>query len=69
MQYHRPLERLLEPFFKNGLMMDGLKEKTFTDGPDEDQLQSYHNFPQIPMLIAIRFRRAAVLPSPPPASK
>ncbi|KAK2773510.1 methyltransferase type 11 [Colletotrichum kahawae] len=57
--YHRPFWSLLEPFFRNGLVMDAMREPGFT-GPDDpsqlqsSQLQSYHNFGQFPMLLTFR---------------
>ncbi|KAK0948187.1 hypothetical protein LTR48_000624 [Friedmanniomyces endolithicus] len=55
--YHRPLWSLLEPFFKNGLVMDAMREPAFkTEGGDMEHPQSYHNFPQTPMLLAFRLK-------------
>ncbi|KAK5704094.1 hypothetical protein LTR97_003107 [Elasticomyces elasticus] len=55
--YHRPFWSLLEPFFKNGLVMDAMREPAFkAEGRDLDHPQSYHNFPQTPMLLAFRLK-------------
>ncbi|KAK4552376.1 hypothetical protein LTR86_010390 [Recurvomyces mirabilis] len=57
--YHRPFSRLLKPFFENGLVMDELQEPAFeTEGGDPKNPHSYHNYPQIPMLVAIRLKHA-----------
>ena len=56
MIFHRPMHEILQPFFAAGMVLDGMKEPVFDDGPDEKQLQSYHNFPQHPMLLAFRLR-------------
>lgn len=57
--YHRPFWSLLEPFFQNGLVMDAMREPAFqTEGGDPAHAQSYHNFPQTPMLLAFRLKHA-----------
>ena len=59
--YHRPIGTLLEPFFRNGLVLDALREPAFnTEGGDPAHPHSYHNFPQTPMLLAVRLKHAAV---------
>ncbi len=56
--FHRPLQDMLMPFFATGkLALDGFKELAFQHDPDRAQLQSYHNFPQFPMLVAFRMKR------------
>ncbi|KAH9843268.1 S-adenosyl-L-methionine-dependent methyltransferase [Teratosphaeria destructans] len=59
-QYHRPIWALLDPFFRAGLSMDMMREETFRTAGDREHPQSYHNFDQIPMLLAFRLRHAAV---------
>ncbi|KAF2098952.1 hypothetical protein NA57DRAFT_56585 [Rhizodiscina lignyota] len=55
--FHRPLQDVFMPFFATGkLTLDGFKELAFQHEPDRAQIQSYHNFPQFPMLIAFRLR-------------
>ncbi|KAK5716894.1 hypothetical protein LTR17_016266 [Elasticomyces elasticus] len=55
--YHRPFWSLLDPFFRNGLVMDAMREPAFkTEGGDHEHPQSYHNFPQTPMLLAFRLK-------------
>ncbi|KAK5733833.1 hypothetical protein LTR17_009385 [Elasticomyces elasticus] len=55
--YHRPFWSLLDPFFRNGLVMDAMREPAFeTKGGDPEHPQSYHNFPQTPMLLAFRLK-------------
>jgi len=55
--YHRPFWSLLEPFFRAGLVMDAMREPAFaTQGGDPEHAQSYHNFPQTPMLLAFRLK-------------
>ncbi|KAK5115686.1 hypothetical protein LTR62_000775 [Meristemomyces frigidus] len=57
--YHRPFWALLDPFFRNGLVLDAMREPAFkTEGGDLVHAQSYHNFPQTPMLLAFRLRHA-----------
>lgn len=55
--FHRPLQDVMMPFFRQGMAMDGFKELAFQHEPDRTQIQSYHNFPQFPMLVAFRMRR------------
>jgi len=55
--YHRPFWSLLDPFFRAGLVMDAMREPAFeTKGGDPEHPQSYHNFPQTPMLLAFRLK-------------
>ena len=55
--YHRPFWSLLQPFFAADLVMDAMREPAFaTKGGDPEHAQSYHNFPQTPMLLAFRLR-------------
>lgn len=57
MFFHRPLHDLFRPFFRHGLVLDGLEEPSFTGGYDEEKIQSYCNFPQIPPIMAFRLRK------------
>ena len=55
--YHRPIWSLLQLFFEAGLVMDAMREPAFkTVGGDPEHVQSYHNFPQTPMLLAFRLK-------------
>ncbi|KAI0127476.1 S-adenosyl-L-methionine-dependent methyltransferase [Xylariales sp. AK1849] len=54
--FHRPFWSLMDPFFRNGLVMDAMREPGFTGSSNPSQLQSYHNFGQFPMLLAFRLR-------------
>ena len=59
--YHRPVSPLFKHFFKNGLVVDEMMEPAFeTEGGDPAHPHSYHNFPQIPMPLAVRLKHAAV---------
>jgi len=51
--FHRPIHRLLEPFFDAALVMDEIREPAFTN-KDPDKTQSYANFGQIPMQFIFR---------------
>jgi len=55
--FHRPFWSLLDPFFRNGLVMDAMREPAFSGALDSSQAQSYHNFQQFPMLLAFRLRK------------
>ncbi|KAF7195355.1 Ubiquinone biosynthesis O-methyltransferase [Pseudocercospora fuligena] len=59
MVFHRPLWALMEPFFRCGLVLDGLREPAFEGERIPSQAQSYHNFQQTPMLLAYRLRHCA----------
>ncbi|KAF7195315.1 Ubiquinone/menaquinone biosynthesis C-methyltransferase UbiE [Pseudocercospora fuligena] len=58
--FHRPFHALLEPFFKNDLMLDAMREPAFRGEPRDlpvgqaNHNISYHNFTQTPMLLAFR---------------
>ncbi|KAI5356972.1 Putative S-adenosyl-L-methionine-dependent methyltransferase [Septoria linicola] len=56
--FHRPFWSLLDPFFRNGLVLDAMREPAFEGEPVLAQAQSYHNFQQTPMLLAFRLRHA-----------
>lgn len=56
--FHRPLQDVLGPFLESGEMaLDRFKELAFDHEPDRAQIQSFHNFPQFPILVAFRMRR------------
>jgi len=55
--YHRPLHELLGEAFTAGLVLDGLIEAAFDpEKVDPDRLLSWYSFPQIPPVLAGRFR-------------
>lgn len=57
--YHRPLEELLGEAFKAGLVLDGLEELAFSSkGVDPERPLSWYSYPQIPPVLAGRFRVA-----------
>ncbi|KAK3385584.1 S-adenosyl-L-methionine-dependent methyltransferase [Podospora didyma] len=58
--FHRPIHEMLEPFFDAGLALNKVREPSFQDGPDAGQIQSYHNYPQIPMQFIFRLVRLPV---------
>ncbi|KAF2720420.1 S-adenosyl-L-methionine-dependent methyltransferase [Polychaeton citri CBS 116435] len=55
--FHRPIHGLLNPFLKEGLLVGEIREPSFDDGEDPKQIQSYHNFAQIPMLFIFKLTR------------
>ncbi|KAM3421810.1 Ubiquinone biosynthesis O-methyltransferase [Cercospora zeina] len=57
--FHRPFWALMEPFFKQGLVLDAMREPAFHGEPVLAQAQSYHNFQQTPMLLAFRLKLLA----------
>ncbi|KAF2211020.1 hypothetical protein CERZMDRAFT_85600 [Cercospora zeae-maydis SCOH1-5] len=54
--FHRPFWALMDPFFKQGLVLDAMREPAFKGEPVLAQAQSYHNFQQTPMLLAFRLK-------------
>jgi 2-polyprenyl-3-methyl-5-hydroxy-6-metoxy-1,4-benzoquinol methylase len=55
--YHRPLHQLLGEAFAVGLVLDGLEEPVFdSDGIDDQRPLSWYSYPQIPPVLAGRFR-------------
>ncbi|KAF2167751.1 hypothetical protein M409DRAFT_53722 [Zasmidium cellare ATCC 36951] len=56
--FHRPFWSLMDPFFRNGLVLDAMREPAFKGEPVPSQAQNYHNFQQTPMLLAFRLRHA-----------
>ncbi|KXS94941.1 hypothetical protein AC578_6137 [Pseudocercospora eumusae] len=57
--FHRPFWALMDPFFRNQLVLDGMREPAFEGRPVLSQAQSYHNFQQTPMLLAFRLRHVS----------
>ena len=56
--FHRPLHALLEPFLRNGLVVDGLEETAFADPSNARGPLSWDHYPEIPPVLVVRFRRA-----------
>lgn len=55
--YHRPLHELLKEAFAAGLVLDGLVESAFdSPGVDPNRPLSWYSYPQIPPILAGRFR-------------
>jgi len=53
------MSELFDPFFKAGLFLDGLEEPAFPALKEPtDRIQSWANFPQIPFILAFRFKRS-----------
>jgi hypothetical protein len=51
------LHALLEPFFRNGLVVDGLEETAFTDPSNARGPLSWDHYPEIPPVLVVRLRR------------
>ena len=54
--FHRPLHVLLEPFLRNGLVLDGLEETAFTDPANARGPLSWDHYPEIPPVLVVRLR-------------
>lgn len=54
--FHRPLHTLLAPAFAAGLVLDGLEEPAFPDASQAKRAFDWDNFPEIPPVLAVRFR-------------
>jgi 2-polyprenyl-3-methyl-5-hydroxy-6-metoxy-1,4-benzoquinol methylase len=54
--FHRPLHVLLAPFFRNGLVVDGLEETAFTDPSNARGPLSWDHYPEIPPVFVVRLR-------------
>jgi 2-polyprenyl-3-methyl-5-hydroxy-6-metoxy-1,4-benzoquinol methylase len=54
--FHRPLRALLEPFFRNGFVLDGLEEKAFADPSNARGPLSWDHYPEIPPVLVVRLR-------------
>ncbi|KAK4888691.1 hypothetical protein LTR27_012430 [Elasticomyces elasticus] len=50
MWFHRPIHALLNPFAAASLCLKEVREPSFADALKPGEIQSYHNYPQIPML-------------------
>jgi len=55
--FHRPLQVLLEPFLRNGLVVDGLEETAFTDASAARGPLSWDHFAEIPPVLIVRLRK------------
>ena len=56
--FHRPLHALLEPFLRNGLVVDGLEETAFADPSNARGPLSWDHYPEIPPVLVARLRSA-----------
>jgi 2-polyprenyl-3-methyl-5-hydroxy-6-metoxy-1,4-benzoquinol methylase len=56
--FHRPLEAIVEPFFRHGLVLDGLREPLLD--PDPTRHSPNAVFAEIPGVLVLRFRAATV---------
>ena len=54
--FHRPLHRLLEPFLRHGLVVDGLEETAFTDSANARTPLSWDHYPEIPAVLVVKLR-------------
>jgi 2-polyprenyl-3-methyl-5-hydroxy-6-metoxy-1,4-benzoquinol methylase len=54
--FHRPLHALLEPFFRNGLVVDDLEETAFTDSSNARGPLCWDHYPEIPPVLVVRLR-------------
>lgn len=54
--FDRPLSLLLDPFFREGLALDGLEEPAFPPGEHEERL--WRGTPELPPFLAARLRRS-----------
>src|SRR5215204_528449 len=57
--FHRPLHVLCSSAFAAGLVLDGLEEPAFTDESLSNSPFEWANFPEIPPVLAVRFRHGA----------
>ena len=56
--FHRPLGELLQDAFAAGFMLDGMEELPAPEQPFEESKLMWNVLPEIPMAVALRFRRA-----------
>lgn len=56
--FHRPLGELLQEAFSAGLVLDGLEELAAPQQPLEESKLMWNVLSEIPMAVALRFRRA-----------
>jgi len=54
--FHRPLRTLLDPFFRNRFVVDGLEETAFTDSSNARGPLAWNHDPEIPPVLAVRLR-------------
>ena len=52
----KTLHTLLAPAFAAGLVLDGLEEPAFPDASQAKRAFDWDNFPEIPPVLAVRFR-------------
>ncbi|MCY3557563.1 MAG: class I SAM-dependent methyltransferase [Chloroflexi bacterium] len=55
--FHRPMHELLTDAFASGLVLDGMAELAAPEQPMEDSRLMWNVLPDIPMAVALRFRR------------
>ncbi len=55
--FHRPLSELLNEAFSAGLVLDGMAELAAPPQPTEEAKLIWNMLPEIPMAVALRFRR------------
>jgi ubiquinone/menaquinone biosynthesis C-methylase UbiE len=55
--FHRPLNELLGDAFASGLVLDGMEELPAPKQAMEEARLMWHVLPEIPMAVALRFRR------------
>ena len=55
--FHRPLSELLADAFSAGLVLDGMEELAAPPQPMEEAKLIWNMLPEIPMAVALRFRR------------
>ncbi len=55
--FHRPLNELLADAFASGLVLDGMEELAAPEQPMAESRLMWNVLPEIPMAIALRFRR------------
>ena len=48
--FHHTIQDLLNPFAEVGLAIKKVQEPSFDDGKRPEEIQNYHNYPEIPML-------------------
>ena len=54
--FHRPISVLLNVFFQNGFVLDGLEEPVFTANSAGDDPLGWNNFTRIPLALVVRLR-------------
>ncbi len=55
--FHRPMYELLSDAFASGLVLDGMEELAAPQQPMEESRLMWNVLPEIPMAVALRFRR------------